>query len=102
MRSEEITQRESCARWPLAANVINTNYSCTNEKDKIYATVGLSPLLKRWAPEMCTSFPSALSSTWGKRLGRSRLRWEDTVIMDLQEIGWKAWSGLVGSSGGLL
>jgi hypothetical protein len=31
----------------------------------------------------------------GKRpLGRPRLRWEDNVKMDLQEMGWGAWSGL--------
>ena len=39
-------------------------------------------------------------------LGRSRQRWEDNIKMDLQGVGWRAWSGLiwlrVGTGGGLL
>jgi hypothetical protein len=32
----------------------------------------------------------------GKRpLGRPRLRWEDSIKMDLQEVGWGTWSGLI-------
>jgi hypothetical protein len=32
----------------------------------------------------------------GKRLlGRSRRRWEENILMDLQEVGWKTWSGLI-------
>jgi hypothetical protein len=32
----------------------------------------------------------------GRRpLGRSRRRWEDNIIMDLQEVGWGAWTGLL-------
>jgi hypothetical protein len=28
----------------------------------------------------------------GRRLlGRPRLRWEDNIEMDLQEVGWRAW-----------
>jgi hypothetical protein len=27
--------------------------------------------------------------------GRSRLRWKDNIKTDLQEIGWKAWIGLI-------
>jgi hypothetical protein len=43
----------------------------------------------------------------GKRpLGRSRRRWVDNIKMDLREIGWKMWIGLIwlrmGTSGGLL
>jgi len=31
----------------------------------------------------------------GKRqLGRPRHRWEDNIKMDLQEAGWRAWTGL--------
>jgi len=41
-----------------------------------------------------------------RRLGRPRLRWEVNVYMDLQEVGWKAWSGLIWlrieTGGGLL
>jgi hypothetical protein len=43
----------------------------------------------------------------GKRpLGRPRRRWEDGIKMDLEEIGWGAWSGFtwlrIGIVGGLL
>jgi hypothetical protein len=43
----------------------------------------------------------------GKRqLGRPRRRWEDNIKMDLREIGWVVWTGLIwfriGTSGGLL
>jgi hypothetical protein len=43
----------------------------------------------------------------GRRsLGRPRRRWEDNIKMDLQEVGWGAWSGLIwrriGTGGGLL
>jgi hypothetical protein len=32
----------------------------------------------------------------GRRpLGRPRRRWEDNIKMDLQEVGWGAWSGLI-------
>ena len=32
----------------------------------------------------------------GKRpLGRTRRRWEVNIKMDLQEVGWEAWSGLI-------
>jgi hypothetical protein len=39
-------------------------------------------------------------------LGRPRRRWEDNIKMDLQEVGWGAWTGLIwhriGKGGGLL
>jgi hypothetical protein len=43
----------------------------------------------------------------GRRpLGRPRLRWENNIKMDLQEVGWGAWTGLIwlriGTGGGLL
>jgi hypothetical protein len=28
-------------------------------------------------------------------LGRPRHRWEDNIKMDLQEVGWGAWTGLM-------
>jgi hypothetical protein len=30
-----------------------------------------------------------------RRLGRPRLRWEDNIKMDLQEVGWRARTGLI-------
>jgi len=43
----------------------------------------------------------------GKRpLGRPRRRWEDKIKMDLQEVGWGSWTGLIwvriGTGGGHL
>jgi hypothetical protein len=43
----------------------------------------------------------------GRRpLGRPKCRWEDTMKMDIREIGWGIWIALmwlrIGSSGGLL
>jgi hypothetical protein len=43
----------------------------------------------------------------GRRpLGRPRRRWEDNIKVDLQEVGWGAWTGLIwlriGTGGGLL
>ena len=43
----------------------------------------------------------------GKRpLGRPRYKWEDDIKVDLQEVGWVAWTGLiwlrVGTGSGLL
>jgi hypothetical protein len=43
----------------------------------------------------------------GRRLlGRPRRRWEDNIKMDLQEVGWEAWTGMIwlriGTGGGLL
>jgi hypothetical protein len=43
----------------------------------------------------------------GKRpLGRQRCRWVDNIMMDLGEVGWVMWTGLVwlsiGTSGELL
>jgi hypothetical protein len=43
----------------------------------------------------------------GRRpLGRPRRRWEDNIKMDLQEVEWGAWTGLIwlriGTGGGLL
>jgi hypothetical protein len=39
-------------------------------------------------------------------LGRPRHRWEDNIKMDLKEVGWGAWTGLIwlriGTGGGLL
>jgi len=43
----------------------------------------------------------------GKRpLARPRLRWEDNIKMDLQEVGWGVWTGSswlrIGTGGGHL
>jgi hypothetical protein len=42
----------------------------------------------------------------GRPLGRPRRRWEDNIKMDLQGVGWGAWTGSIwlriGTGGGLL
>jgi hypothetical protein len=43
----------------------------------------------------------------GRRpLGRPRCRWDDNIKMDLQEVEWGVWTGLIwlriGTGGGLL
>jgi hypothetical protein len=48
-----------------------------------------------------------VGSPEGRRpLGRPRRRWEDNIKMDLQDVGWGAWTGLIwlriGAGGGLL
>jgi hypothetical protein len=30
-----------------------------------------------------------------KPLGKARRRWEDNIIKGVQEIGWRAWTGLI-------
>jgi hypothetical protein len=30
-------------------------------------------------------------------IGRLRRRWEDNIKLDLQEVGWGAWFGFIGS-----
>jgi hypothetical protein len=41
-----------------------------------------------------------------RQLGRPRRRWEDNIEIDLQEVGWGTWTGLIwlriGTGGGLL
>jgi hypothetical protein len=52
------------------------------------------PMILVWRPEE------------RRPLGRHRRRWEDNITMDLQEVGWRAWTGLIwlriGTGGGLL
>jgi hypothetical protein len=48
-----------------------------------------------------------VGKTEGKRpLGRPRRRWQDNIKMDLQRVGWRAWTGLlwlrIGTGGGQL
>jgi len=30
-----------------------------------------------------------------RALGRPRIIWEDNIKMDIQEVGWGAWTGLI-------
>jgi hypothetical protein len=54
-----------------------------------------------WGEEKCVQ--DFVGKPEGERpLGRPRHRWEDNIEMDLQEVGWRAWTGLIGIGGGLL
>jgi hypothetical protein len=48
----------------------------------------------------------AMKPTGKRPLGRPRRWWENVFKMDLQEVGWGAWTGLIwlrlGTIGGLL
>jgi hypothetical protein len=68
---------------------------------------------KRWAGHVARmgegrgSYRILVGRPEGSRpLGRPRRKWEDNIKMDLQKVGWGAWTGLiwlrVGTGGGLL
>jgi hypothetical protein len=47
-----------------------------------------------WGQERCIQCSGG--EAWGKEpLGRPRIRWECNIKMDLQEVGWETWTGLV-------
>jgi hypothetical protein len=89
-----------------------------NEELKdLYSSRNIGPLIisriMRWAEhvarmgEMRGIYRVLVGTTEGKRpLGRPRRRWEESMKMDLQKVGWRAWTGLIwlriGSGGGLL
>jgi hypothetical protein len=56
---------------------------------------------KRVAYRILAGTPEGRRPFW-----RPRRRWEDTIKMDLEEVGWEAWTGLswlsLGTGGGLL
>jgi hypothetical protein len=65
----------------------------------------------RWAGHVACmgggAYRVLVGKTEGKRsLGRPRRRWEDNIKMNLQEVRWGAWIGLIwlmiGTGGGLL
>ena len=43
---------------------------------------------------------------WKRPFGRPKRRWENSIRMDLHEVGWGTWTGLLclrkGNGGGLL
>jgi hypothetical protein len=87
------------------------------ELHNIYSTPDIIRQIKsrrmRWAGHVArmgegrTMYRFLVGKPEGKRsLERSRRRWEDGIIMDLREIGWRVWSGFtwlrIGIAGGLL
>jgi hypothetical protein len=56
----------------------------------------------RWAghiarmKERRSAYKFVVGKTEGRRpLGRPRRRWEDNIKVDLQEVGWGAWTSLI-------
>jgi hypothetical protein len=63
-------------------------------------------MLHEWGEMRCV-YRFWAGKPGGKRpLGIPRHRWEDNIRMDLQGVGWRAWTGLIwlriGTGGGLL
>jgi hypothetical protein len=67
----------------------------------------------RWAGHVARmgekrgAYRASVGKPEGRRpLGRPRRRWEDNIKMDLREVEWGAWTGLIwlriGTGGGLL
>jgi len=46
--------------------------------------------------ERIVAYRISVGKPEGKRpLGRPKHRWEDDIKMDVQEVGWRAWTGLI-------
>jgi hypothetical protein len=92
---------------------------CTHHKIlfELYSAQNIIWVIKsrrmRWAGHVARmgegrgAYRSLVWRPEGRRpLGRPRHRWEDNIKMDLQEVGWGAWTGLIwlriGTGGGLL
>jgi hypothetical protein len=86
------------------------------ERNDLYPTPNIIRVIKsrrmRWAEhiarmeERSGAYRVLVGKPDGKRtLGRPRRRWENNIKMDLQEVGWEAWTGLIwlgiGTCGGL-
>ena len=69
----------------------------------------VSSLMPTYRPGKCETIISCgqCLHTEGRRpLGRPRSRWEENIVMDLREVGWRARTGSIwlriGAGGGLL
>jgi hypothetical protein len=87
------------------------------ELNVLYSSPNIIPVIKsrrmRWAGHVAHigegrgAYRILVGRPEGRRpLGRPRHRWEDDIKMDLQEVGWGAWTGLIWlrieTGGGLL
>jgi hypothetical protein len=87
------------------------------ELNDLYSTQNIFRVIKsrrmRWAGHVAHTgegrgaYSTLVGRPEGRRpLGRPRRRWEDNIKMDLQEVGWGAWTVLIwlriGTGGGLL
>jgi hypothetical protein len=71
------------------------------ELNDLYSSPNIIRVIKsrrmRWAGHVASMGEGrgAYSILVGRPLGRPRHRWEDNIKMDLQEMGWGAWTGLI-------
>jgi hypothetical protein len=87
------------------------------ELNDLYSSPNIIRVIKsrrmRWAGQVARmeegrgAYRILVGRPEGRRpLGRPRRRWKDNIKMDLQEVGWGAWTGLIwlriGKGGGLL
>jgi hypothetical protein len=87
------------------------------ELDDLYSSPNVIRVIKsrrmRWAWRVARTgenrgaYRIVVGRPEGRRpLGRRRHRWEDNIKIDLQEVGWRAWTGLswlrIGTGGRLL
>jgi hypothetical protein len=89
---------------------------CNKELHDLYSSPNIVQVIKsrmRWAQHVACmgerrgAYKILVGRPEGRRpLGRPRHRWEDNIKMDLQAVGWVAWTGLswlkTGTGGGLL
>jgi hypothetical protein len=88
-----------------------------DELNDLYSSPNIVRVIKsramRWAGHVARmgegrgAYRILMGRPEGRRaLGRPWRRWEDNIKMDLQEVGWVAWTGLIwlriGTGGGLL
>jgi hypothetical protein len=87
------------------------------ELNDLYSSPNIIPVIKsrrmRWAGHVARmgegrgAYRILVARPEGRRpLGRLWRRWEDNIKMDLEEVGWGAWTGLIwlriGTVGGFL
>jgi hypothetical protein len=87
------------------------------ELNELYSSPNIIRVIKsrrmRWVGHVARmeerrgAYRSLVERPEGRRpLGTPRHRWEDNINMDLQDVGWGAWTGLIwlriGTGGGLL
>jgi hypothetical protein len=74
------------------------------ELNDLYSSTNIARLIKsrrmRWAGHVARmgegrgAYRILVGRPGGRRpLGRPRLRWEDNIKMDIQNVGWAAWTG---------
>jgi hypothetical protein len=79
------------------ANMILTLWASLNKVQNIRLLRGM-----RWARHVACmgegkgAYRILVGRPEGRKpLGRPRRRWEDNIKMDLQEVGWRTWTGLI-------